>query len=185
MDLMAGFWLSDGPGNPDKYTQGVKSEARSIASWRHHHQHYHEHQNLLFCIRLFCCACISNNHRLLVWNLGCIILETRQKVWPNAVAFTRSAFYWIFGCYDSGASRDWKPFYIYPTFCGENGKIFLIFSGDFLYSGDEKLMNNITKFLYVLTFLIVSRYLKSTWKPRTHGIRKSFLCINEQETKIM
>ena len=44
MDPMAGFWLGDGPGNPDKYTEGVKSQIRSLASWRHHHQHYHGHQ---------------------------------------------------------------------------------------------------------------------------------------------
>ena len=108
---------------------------------------------------LFYFVCITNNRRLLVWNLGCIILESRQKVWPNAVTFTRSAFYWIFGWgwYHSGDSRDWKPYYIYPTFSGENEKIFLIFAGDFLYSGDESLMNNITKFLYFMTFLTFVR----------------------------
>ena len=79
MDLMAGFWLSDGPGNPDKYTGGVKSQARSLASWRHHHQHYHGHQESLSCILLFYFVCTTNNHRLLVWNLGCIILDLGKK----------------------------------------------------------------------------------------------------------
>ena len=58
MDPMAGFWLGDGPGNPDKYTEGLKTQARSLASRRHHHQHYHEgrsgfallHSSFLFCL---------------------------------------------------------------------------------------------------------------------------------------
>ena len=37
MDPMAGFWLGDGPGNPDKYTEGLKTQARSLASRRDHH----------------------------------------------------------------------------------------------------------------------------------------------------
>lgn len=67
MDPMAGFWLGDGPGNPDKYTEGLKTQARSLASRRHHHQHYHEDQDSPSCILLFyfACTCITNNHRLL------------------------------------------------------------------------------------------------------------------------
>ena len=49
MDVMAGFWLGDGPGNPDKYTEGLKTQARSFASWRHHH-HYHEDQKSAYRI---------------------------------------------------------------------------------------------------------------------------------------
>ena len=65
----AGSWLSDGPANLDKYTQGVKRKTRRLAWW-HHHQHCHEvtqSWQFIFCLDS---SLWSGILVLLFWNLG-------------------------------------------------------------------------------------------------------------------
>ena len=158
MDPMAGFWLGDGPGNPDKYTEGLKTQARSLASRRHHHQHYHEDQDSPSCILLFYFACITNNHRLLAGILVVLFCKNSVKSLTRCCHFHTVSFPLNIRVLWLRRFLGLETILHLSNFLWWEWKDFPNLFWGFLYSGDENLMNNITKFLYVLTLLIVSAW---------------------------